>query len=176
MQKSNVEAGQCLEKAASIQQSKLNEPDDAANTLSEAFKAYRQDDPESAARCLDQAINHYTLKGNFRRAATNKQSLAELYEVGLGDNKRACEAYDTAAGWFETDNAEALANKLYLKVADLTALEGDYAKAVQNYEKVARSSLNNNLMKWSVKEYYLKAGICHLASGVSSAALQPQSL
>ena len=167
MQKSSVEAGQCFEKAASIQTSKLNEPDDAANTLTEAFKAYRQDDPENAARCLDQAINHYTLKGNFRRAATNKQNLAELYEVGLGDNKRAAEAYETAAGWFESDNAEALANKLYLKVADLAALDGDYYKAIQNYEKVAKSSLNNNLMKWSVKEYYLKAGICHLASGVS---------
>ncbi|PSK60370.1 vesicular-fusion protein sec17-like protein [Elsinoe australis] len=164
MQKSNVEAGQCFEKAAGIQTSKLNEPDDAANTMNEAFKAYRTDEPESAARCLDQAINHYTMKGNFRRAATNKQNLAELYEVGLGDQKRACEAYETAAGWFEADNAEALSNKLYLKVADLTALESDYYKAIQNYEKVAKSSLNNNLMKWSVKEYYLKAGICHLAT------------
>jgi len=47
------------------------------------------------------------MKGNFRRAATNKQNLAELYEVTLGDNKRAMEAYDTAAGWYENDNAEA---------------------------------------------------------------------
>ena len=60
-----------------------------------------------------------------------------------------------------------LANKLYLKVADLAALEADYYKAIQQYEKVARSSINNNLMKWSVKEYLLKAGICHLATGVS---------
>lgn len=164
MQKQGKEAGQAFEHAANIQQSKLNEPDDAANTLTEAFKSYRQEDPEDAARCLDQAINHYTLKGNFRRAATNKQNLAELYEVTLGDNKRAIEAYDTAAGWYENDNAEALANKLFLKVADIAALEADYYKAIGNYEKVAKSSLNNNLMKWSVKEYYLKAGICHLAT------------
>jgi len=107
MQKQGKEAGQAFEHAATIQQSKLNEPDDAANTLTEAFKSYRQEDPEDAARCLDQAINHYTLKGNFRRAATNKQQLAELYEVTLGDNKRAIDAYDTAAGWYENDNAEA---------------------------------------------------------------------
>jgi alpha-soluble NSF attachment protein len=56
---------------------------------------------------LEQAIAHYTQKGNFRRAATHKQNLAELYEVELNDTKRAMEAYDTAAGWFETDNAEA---------------------------------------------------------------------
>lgn len=59
-----------------------------------------------------------------------------------------------------------LANKLFLKVADLAALESDYYKAIQQYERVAKSSINNNLMKWSVKEYLLKAGICHLCTGV----------
>ena len=59
-----------------------------------------------------------------------------------------------------------LANKAYLKVADLAALEGDYYKAIENYEKVARSSVSNNLMKWSVKDYFLKAGICLLANNV----------
>lgn len=56
---------------------------------------------------LEQAINHYTMKGNFRRAATHKQNLAELYEVELGDLARAMEANELAAGWFEQDNAEA---------------------------------------------------------------------
>lgn len=76
------------------------------------------------------------------------------------------EAYEVAAGWFEGDNAEALANKLFLKVGDLAAIAGEYQKAVEQYEKVAKSSVSNNLMKWSVKDYFLKAGICHLASGV----------
>ncbi|KAK6436943.1 vesicular-fusion protein S17 [Oleoguttula sp. CCFEE 5521] len=165
MQKSGKEAGQAFEKAASIQSSKLNEPDDAANSLTEAFKAYKKDEPEDAARVLEQAISHYTSKGNFRRAAGHKQNLAELYEAELGDNKRAADAYETAAGWYETDNAEALANKLYLKLADLSALAGDYQKATSNYERISKSAINNNLMKWSVKEYLLKAGICHLASG-----------
>jgi alpha-soluble NSF attachment protein len=30
---------------------------------------------------------------------------------------------------------------------------------------VAAQSINNNLMRYSVKEYFLKAGICHLATG-----------
>ncbi|KAI7359381.1 hypothetical protein KC320_g416 [Hortaea werneckii] len=169
LQKSSKEAGQCFEKAASLQTNQLKEPDDAANTLTEAFKSYRKDEPEDAARCLEQAIQHYTLKGNFRRAATHKQNLAELYEVEMGDGKRAAEAYETAAGWYENDNAKALANKLFLKLADLSALESDYYKAISNYEKVAKSSINNNLMKWSVKEYLLKAGICHLCTGDSVA-------
>lgn len=48
-------------------------------------------------------------------------------------------------------------------MADLAALDGDYAKAIDNYEKVAQHSVNNNLMKYSVKDFLLKAGICHLA-------------
>ena len=30
---------------------------------------------------------------------------------------------------------------------------------------MAAQSINNNLMRYSVKEYFLKAGICHLATG-----------
>ena len=66
---------------------------------------------------------------------------------------------------YRTDKKTSLANKLWLKVADVAALEGDYYKAIEKYEKVAEQSINNNLMKYSVKDYLLKAGICHLASG-----------
>ncbi|KAM4059937.1 soluble NSF attachment protein, SNAP domain-containing protein [Hirsutella rhossiliensis] len=165
MQKQNMEAGKAFEQAAQIQTGKLNEPDDAANTLVDAFKAYRKDDPQAAVRCLNVAVDRYCAKGNFRRAASQKETMGELYEQDLGDSKSALECYEAAAGWFEGDNANALANKLWLKVADVAALEGDYYKAIENYEKVAEQSINNNLMKYSVKDYFLKAGICHLASG-----------
>jgi len=164
MQNQNKEAGQAFERAAAIQTNQLKEPDDAANTLTDAFKVYKKNDPADAARCLDIAINHYTSKGNFRRAATQKEHLAEVY-IELGDTKRAIESFDLAASWFENDNAEALANKLYLKVADLAALAEDYYKAIENFEKVSKSSVSNQLMKWSVKDYFLKAGLCHLAVG-----------
>ena len=58
-----------------------------------------------------------------------------------------------------------LANKVFLKVADIAAMLEDYQKAIQRYEQVANASVNNNLMKWSLKEYFFKAGLCHLASG-----------
>lgn len=165
MQKNNREAGQAFEKAAQVQLNNLKDPDDAANTYVDAFKVYRQDNPEDAARCLDFSINQYCTKGNFRRAASHKENLGDLFENQLGDMKRALEAYEAAAGWYEGDGAAALANKLYLKVADLAALDGEYQKAIENYEKVAAQSINNNLMRYSVKEYFLKAGICHLATG-----------
>lgn len=51
-------------------------------------------------------------------------------------------------------------------VADLAAEEAQYPRAIENYEKVAKVSMNNNLTKYSVKDYLFKAGIVHLASGV----------
>jgi len=63
-------------------------------------------------------------------------------------------------------NENRLANKVFLKVADLAAILEDYNKAITRYEQVARASANSNLMKWSLKDYFLKAGICHLATKV----------
>lgn len=164
MQKADREAGQTFEKAAQIQNSKLNEPDDAANTYMDAFKAYTKASPEDAARCAEIAIQQYCKKGNFRRAAGLKEKLGELYELDLGDLKRAVSAYENGAEWYEGDGAAVLANKLWLKVADIAAVDGDYYKAIEAYEKVAQASINNNLMKYSVKDYLLKAGLCHLAT------------
>lgn len=65
-----------------------------------------------------------------------------------------------------------LANKHFLKVADLAALDGDYYKAITNFERIGRTSINNNLMRWSVKDYLLKAGICHLATKVCKHSIQ----
>lgn len=156
------EAGQTFEKAAQIQRD-INEPDDAANTLVEAFKSYKKDSPSDAARCLQSAIKHYASRGGFRRAATHQQYLAELYEVDLGDIPKAIEAYELAGDWFQGDNADTLANKVYLKAADLAAMEKVYGKASARYEQVALASANKDLLKWNLKEYFLKAGLCHLA-------------
>lgn len=101
------EAGQAFEKAAQIQLNNLKEPDDAANTYVDAFKAYRKISPEDAVRCLDFSINHYCSRGNFRRAASHKETLGEVYEVELGDQKHAMESYENAATWYEGDGAAA---------------------------------------------------------------------
>jgi len=54
-------------------------------------------------------------------------------------------------------------------VADIAATEGDYYKAIELYEKVAAASVSNNLMRWSVKDYFFKSGLCLLAVGDSVA-------
>ncbi|CAK7232743.1 vesicular-fusion protein S17 [Sporothrix eucalyptigena] len=165
IQNLNREAGKAFEAAVPIQRQKLDEPDEAANTLVSAFKVYREIVPEDAARCLEDAIHYYTSRGNFRRAAKQKEDLGELYEE-LQALDRALASYENAAAWYDTDGAQALANKNWLKVAELSAVaeKPDYYKSIEIFERVAQKSISNNLMRYSVKEYLLKAGLCHLAT------------
>lgn len=109
-----------------MQINNLKEPDDAANTYVDAFKVYKQESPEDAVRCLDFSIQQYCKKGNFRRAAQHKENLAEVLETQIGDIKRALEAYELAAGWYESDNAAAYVSprcstpNMHLQVLNLT--------------------------------------------------------
>lgn len=169
IQKDGRAAGQAFEKAAAAQQ-KCDSKDEAANTLVEAFKSYKQTDPEDAVRVLKQSIQLFTLRGQFRRAANYQMDLGGIYEKELNNPSEAIAAYDTAGEWYFQDQAEALANKAFLKVADLAALSGNYEKAINRFDHVAKASLNNNLTKWSLKDYFLKAGLCRLAEQDTVAA------
>ena len=60
------------------------------------------------------------------------------------------------------------ANACFKDAADLRAELGDYPKAIALYDQVANGSLGSNLTKYSVKDYWLRAGLCALAMGVRS--------
>jgi hypothetical protein len=54
------------------------------------------------------------------------------------------------------------ANQCLLKVAQFAGTLEEYERAVDLYERVASKSLDNNLTKWSVRDYLFKAFICVL--------------
>lgn len=163
LRKNGKKAGECFEKAAEAQL-KADSKDEAASTLVDAFKAYKQEDAASAARCLERAIEFFTLRGQFRRAANFKMDIAQIYEEELFDIPKALQSYQDAGDWFESDSAQALANKAFIKSADLNALEGNYIQANDIYKKIVKNSLNNNLSRWSLKDYFTKIVLCYLAA------------
>lgn len=64
--------------------------------------------------------------------------------------------------WLLTSTS--LATKAFLKVADLAALIGNYALAVEKYEQVAKQDLKDPLARWSLQDYFFKACLCHIAA------------
>jgi len=76
--------------------------------------------------------------------------------------KQSIEHYQTSADYYETENSVSHANGCLLKVAHFAAQLGDFEKAIKLFEDIGAKSLENNLLKWSAKEYFFKAGLCHL--------------
>lgn len=62
--------------------------------------------------------------------------------------------------------ARSTANACYKEVADIASTLDQFDLAIDKYEAVATASLSSPLTRYSVKEYYFKAGLCHLCRGV----------
>ncbi|KAK6458912.1 soluble NSF attachment protein [Scheffersomyces xylosifermentans] len=155
------QAGNQFLQAAEIQ-GKLSNHNDAANHLVEAYKCFKGVSPTDAIDALKRAIHIFlTQNGQFRRAANFTVDLAELYE-SVGDNENAINSYEQAGDYFTTDHAEALANKSFVKCADLSALTGNYRKALELYDTVIKQSIGNALTRWSLKDYFFKSILCVL--------------
>lgn len=155
------QAGAQFVKAAEIQES-LGNHNDCANHLVEAYKCFKGVSPSDAISALSKAIHIFlTQNGQFRRAANFTMDLAELYE-SVNDNESAAKSYEQAGDYFTTDHAEALANKAFLKCADLFALDGNYKKAVELYDNIIKNLLGNSLSRWSLKDHFFKVILCVL--------------
>lgn len=158
-------AGDTFLKAANCQMKAGNE-DEAGNTFIESFKCYKTGHlPQKACNSLENAIDIFTRRGQLRRGANFKFELAEIQELELQDYTHAISNYQIAGDWYEQDQAIALSNKAYLKCADLKALDNQFIEACDVYLKVVKNSLGNRLSQWSLKDYYLKIGLCYLAAG-----------
>ena len=49
-----------------------------------------------------------------------------------------------------------------MQVAEYAAKLEQYERAIQIYEKVAADALESSLLKYSAKEHFFRASLCHL--------------
>ncbi|KAF9381108.1 vesicular-fusion protein S17 [Podila verticillata] len=158
------ESGDCLVKAADMYE-KEDEPDQATSSLIDASKSYRKCSLGDAIHVLSRVVILLTSKGRFQQAAGYQKEIGELYEADeVGNLRKAMESYEIAAEWYTTEGAIKLAHGCLLKEVALAGELKEYAIAIKQLELVARASADSQLLKWSLKEYLLKAGLCHLAT------------
>jgi len=155
-------AGAAFVKAAECNL-KLQSKHEAASNYVNAANCYKKNNVSDAVNCLRTAVELFTDEGRFSIAAKHQKEIAELYEAEM-DFENAMECYQSAADFFDGENATSAANSCLLKVAQFSAQLEKYDKAIEIYEKVASNSLENSLLKWSVKDYLLKGGLCHLCT------------
>jgi len=137
---------------------------EAATHLVNAANCYKRTNIGEATNKLRAAIELYTEEGRFSIAAKQQKEIAELFESEM-DYEQAIEAYSTAADLFDGENSTSSANQCLLKVALYSAQLERYGKAIEIYEKVAAKAVDNNLLKYSCKDYFMRAALCYLAQG-----------
>ncbi|KAF8523074.1 vesicular-fusion protein SEC17 [Hysterangium stoloniferum] len=155
-------AGDSFSKEAECRE-KGGETSEAANAWWNAAKAYKQGFPDLAIQALTQTITYLTKAGRFRQAADREKEMGQIYLQETNNLPKACESYERAAEWYAQEDAHATANACYKDAADLHAELDEFSQAIKGYERVADHSLNSSLTKYSVKEYWLRAGLCALA-------------
>uniref|UniRef100_A0AAY5EJP7 N-ethylmaleimide-sensitive factor attachment protein, beta b n=1 Tax=Electrophorus electricus TaxID=8005 RepID=A0AAY5EJP7_ELEEL len=134
---------------------------DAATSFVDAGNAYKKADPQEAINCLNAAIDIYTDMGRFTIAAKHHMTIAEVYESELVDIEKAIAHYEQAADYYKGEESNSSANKCLLKVGFYCAQLEQYPKAIEIFEQVATSTMDNPLLKYNAKEYFWKASLCH---------------
>uniref|UniRef100_A0A8C2ETJ2 N-ethylmaleimide-sensitive factor attachment protein, beta b n=1 Tax=Cyprinus carpio TaxID=7962 RepID=A0A8C2ETJ2_CYPCA len=93
-------------------------------------------------------------KGRFTIAAKHHITIAEVYESELVDIEKAIAHYEQAADYYKGEESNSSANKCLLKVTS-------YSAQLEQYPKVGTNTMDNPLLKYSAKEYFFKASLCH---------------
>lgn len=162
-------AGSAFEKSAQCHL-KMESPHDAATAYQNAALCYKKTNAAQAVLLYKEVVSIHIDLGRFNSAAKVQKEIGELYEAE-GDLAQAMDAFQTAADYYQAEESNSTANQMLLKVAGLAAMAKEYKRAVEIYEQVAIASLDSNLLKFSVKGYLLRAGLCRLATGEVGAAV-----
>uniref|UniRef100_A0A671R3I5 Alpha-soluble NSF attachment protein n=1 Tax=Sinocyclocheilus anshuiensis TaxID=1608454 RepID=A0A671R3I5_9TELE len=152
---------------------------DAATNFIDAGNAFKKSDPQDANfRCLVTLLKISTfinsMHGRFTIAAKHHVTIAEIYETELVDIDKAIAHYEQAADYYKGEESTSSANKCLLKVATYAAQLERYPKAIEIYEQVATHAMDSTLLKYSAKDYFFKAALCHFCVDMLNAKLAVQ--
>ncbi|EDO32381.1 predicted protein [Nematostella vectensis] len=161
-------AGTAFLEAAKIQRESLQSKHEAAQSYVDAGTCFKKADNEEAVKAYGEAIDIFTDMGRFTMAAKHHITVAEIYE-GNNDLDMSIHHYEQAADYYRGEESNSSANKCALKVALFAAQMENYSKAIEIYEQVAADAIESSILKYSAKDYFFKAALCHMCVDVLEA-------
>ncbi|XP_066064516.1 alpha-soluble NSF attachment protein-like isoform X1 [Chamaea fasciata] len=173
MAKNWSQAGAAFSRSAQLQLQLQNKHDAAMNFV-DAGNAFKKADPQEAVNCLLRAVEIYTDMGRFTIAAKHHIGIAEIYESDLLDVEKAVAHYEQAADYYRGEESTSSANKCLLKVAAFAAQLEQFPRAIDIYEQVGAVAMDSPLLKYSAKEHFFRAALCHFCVDMLNAKLAVQ--
>lgn len=141
---------------------KNNNKHDAGLNFVDAANCFKKSNPAESIKAIEKAVEIHTDMGRFIMVAKHHENIAEIYERELEDQEKAIEHYQHAADCYAGEENKSSANKCLIKIANYSALIDHLDKAIKLYEQLGKAATENSLMKYNSKEYFFKAGLCHL--------------
>uniref|UniRef100_A0A8V5GSC1 Uncharacterized protein n=1 Tax=Melopsittacus undulatus TaxID=13146 RepID=A0A8V5GSC1_MELUD len=161
----------------------LQSKHDAATSFVDAGNAFKKADPQVHFHAhihweCRSGMRHshfsHCFQGRFTIAAKHHISIAEIYETDLVDIEKAIAHYEQAADYYRGEESNSSANKCLLKVATYAAQLEQYPRALDIYEQVAAAAMDSPLLKYSAKEHFFRAALCHFCIDALNAKLAMQ--
>lgn len=159
--------GKCWQKAAGAFikladcQFKMESKHEAASCYVDAANCYKKTDLTEAVNMLDKACGIFMETGRLSMAARHFKDMGEILEKDE-KTEAAMQAFEKAADLYQGEEVTSTGSQCRLKVAQMAAQLEQYPKAIEIFEAVGREALDSNLLKYSVKNHLLSAGLCHL--------------
>lgn len=152
---------------------KIKQYYEGCNALQNAINCFKiVCNSKKAIQCYKQVIEIYRNTGKFQLAAKNQEELAKYYESIINTTDiTSCSdvitdvdiivyTYKEAADLYRGENMTIGESNCCLKIAHYLSLQGKYNEAIKYYIDEAKKSIESNILKFKVKEFLLKAGIC----------------
>ena len=130
---------------------------DAATAHVDAANALKKIDVDAAVASLRVAVSMFQDMGRLSISAKHLKDIGETFEKA-DKLEGALDAYTQAADIYAAEESSSTANSCKLKVAEIAAVLERYPLAVECYEEVAKASMDNNLLRFSVKGYLALRG------------------
>ena len=190
-----VEAGDAFQAAALLELNEVTNNDASITGGIEFFNsahlAYYDVRPLESVKCLQQIIKLWMKNGNYHAAAQKSDKLGDLYMEKCHDPENAIKAWQKSGEWHRNDRNMAYgpfetsrytssfegqlltavvnrtAVRVYSKLGEAYAKKGDYYKAIETWEWCADNYPEGNIKSSQTLGFFLNAGVCHVATGVS---------
>ncbi|KAK2500822.1 hypothetical protein MC885_013688 [Smutsia gigantea] len=99
---------------------------------------------------------------------------AALVPSALPVSPQAIAHYEQSADYYKGEESNSSANKCLLKVAGYAAQLEQYQKAIDIYEQVGTNAMDSPLLKYSAKDHFFRAALCHFCIDMLNAKLAVQ--
>lgn len=171
MAKMWLEAGQAYMNAAKNKMECDSGTFEAGNMYKEAGNCLVKASPVEAVKAWEKGVECFSERGNWNTCGNLQKSIAEVYEqqekdggAELQSDTTAMDMYQMAADFFENDGRQQPANTCKEKIGLMAGEKGEYARAAECFDMLAKSAMEKKLTSFGAKAHMIKCIVMVLAT------------